>query len=318
MHLVHTLTAIDSALGRIDYTTMSDQCLMELLIEGLEEDWKVPFEDSNGDFRDIEEWDALTFSAEGKIEGILMFNRAGGSIAFQYLPKSVKEVDFSECELSGTVEASLLPDGLEYFNVSLAGELSGTFDLLKLPSQLVLCAIAENEFSGSADLTQLPENLENLALRVNCFSGTVSLDALPNQMKDLSLDANKFHGSLDISSLPGSMLSLSACECAFTGTLNFERLPSSLQYLWLYQNEFTGELRLDKIYQMLTDIDVSDNRFEGTAIVHSSLHQYIALNGNFIDEVLDEDGESCPCSRTNGIVDSIVQDKAGNCFGHYF
>ena len=303
MNLMRVLPAIDSALGRLDIDSLSDQTLMELLIEGIEEDWKVRFEDSDQeDLRAIEEWDTLGFDADGKVERIHMSAGAGGSVAFQYLPKSVKEVDFSECMLTGSVEVSLLPDGLELFNVMLAG-LSGTFDFAELPSHLVVCDISDNSFHGSADFTNLPAGLTELELRSNNFTGTLSPTALPKGLAVLGLNDNSFHGSLQFSTLPRSMYEFRASDNEFSGTLDWENLPPGLDTLWLQGNKFTGELRLEKNFEKLTVVDVADNLFEGIAIVHSDLQWITLLGGNKIVAVLDEGGKVCQRAENGAYVE---------------
>ena len=305
MHLNLVVTAIDSALGRLDYDSLSDQALMELLIDGIGDEDKEYFRDSNCDFLDIEEWDGLEFNSDGKVEKIEMSFAVEASLAFDFVPKSVKKIDFFDCLLTGSVETSLLPDGLEHFKVSETRSLSGTFDFAKLPSHLVTCDICENSFLGTADFTKLPVGLTKLELHANNFSGTLSFASLPEGLGLLSLDHNGFYGSLDFAALPRCMHEFSASDNNFSGTVDWQNLPPGLDFLWLQKNKFTGELRLKKNCEKLMDVDVSNNLFEEEAIVHSCLHEFIVLGGNKIEMVFDESGELCVSSDDGKYVESL-------------
>ena len=308
MHFSIILSTIDSALGRLDYDSLSEQALMELFIDGMEDDVKQDFQDSDHDYLDIEAWHVLKFNSDGKVESISMGWAVLGSLSFEFIPKSVKNINFFDCLLTGSIETSLLPYGLEEFQVAATENLSGTFDFAKLPSPLVACKIPENQFFGSADLTKLPKGLRTLEINHNRFTGTVSLRMLPRELKNFAMDSNQFHGSLDFSALPTSLYEFTLSENNFSGTLDFEYLPLGLHEFWINTNRFSGELRLDQAFENLTEIKVLSNLFEGTAIVHRNLHQYIDLRANRIKEVADEDGNICKCSKVNGFVDTLVQE----------
>ena len=50
------LLAVDPSLGRLDYESLSDQALMEMLIDALPTEEKAMFKDANGNFQDVCEW----------------------------------------------------------------------------------------------------------------------------------------------------------------------------------------------------------------------------------------------------------------------
>ena len=51
---------MDPFLGRLDYSLLSDQALMEMLIEGFDDETKKKYQDDHGMYLDVCEWPNIT------------------------------------------------------------------------------------------------------------------------------------------------------------------------------------------------------------------------------------------------------------------
>ena len=65
------LVSVDPSLGRLDYSLLSDQTLMEMLIESFDDETKKKYQDGQGMYLDICEWpkikcDKQSFSNWGR------------------------------------------------------------------------------------------------------------------------------------------------------------------------------------------------------------------------------------------------------------
>ena len=284
------LQATDDALGRVNYTYLSDQTLIELFMEGFDKEWTEPFQNSSGEYFDIQEWEELTFDHQGILRELDFTNLLEGSVSFQFIPASVESVDLTHCLLKGTLDVAVLPKGLMLFSVQEGEELQGTVDFGSLPPKMRSFEIDENQFSGSADLEHLPAALRVFDIAVNKFTGTVSLKSLPIEMERLYIHNNGFSGSLDISNLPTKLAVFSASNCQFTGELHFKNLPPNLESLFLEDNKFEGELRILENRKKIAELSLSECGWSGEVWVHTSLHEVIELEGNKIETVFDQEG----------------------------
>ena len=75
MHTLSTLQllTIDPALGRLDYESLSDQALMEMLIDGMNAKDKAEYQDENGNCRDVGEWKGIALSNDRVTEVPILF-----------------------------------------------------------------------------------------------------------------------------------------------------------------------------------------------------------------------------------------------------
>ena len=190
-----------SHLGRLDYASLSQQTLMELLIEHIEEKAKIRQEDGS----DIDNWDGIDCNEDGNVTLIDWFRLdLHGKIDLQWVPSTVIDFSVSSNWLKGSADISHLPTELESLFLD-ENSFSGTLDLTALPDCLERLNAFENKFSGSICLTCLPSNLGFLKLSKNSFSGTLDLTSLPDTLAHLDLSKNEFHGCVDFSSLPDSL-----------------------------------------------------------------------------------------------------------------
>ena len=266
-----TLLSIDPALGRLGYDSLSDQARMEIFVDGLTEETKKHFQDPNGGFLDISEWSGVSVSDEGEVL-IVSFSKLdchfniAGSLNFRFLPPRTSSFRAWNQKLYGTIEASDLPQNL--FGLSLPENgFFGSFDFQNLPKPLQYLDLQRNAFTGKCDLTKLPQGLKRLLLASNEFSGSVRLDALPSGLEHLELQQNDFSGEICVS-----------------------KLPDTLMHIFLDENEFTGGFILEKFPEGLLQIRASDNKLSGVAVVSKDRYMRVALGGNAIDRVIDEEG----------------------------
>ena len=295
----------DSAIGRVDPLTLSEQVLMELLIEGLDGESKAHFQDASGDFLDITEWPGVETDDIGHISNFSFKTIAKGNIALQFLPKHLISFDTGLLPMGGSIEAKSLPETLEHFSVAESGEFWGTVDFCNLPRSLQYCNLSENSLTGSAELTSLPPELHYLYINSNFFAGSASLDSLPEDLLYLYMQKNAFCGELCLSALPESLMDLDASHNAFSGSLVLDSLPPSLVLLRVRGNRLSGDLRLAEAVDG-DDIDFSDNNFTGTAVINFDCHDIVNLCGNSIVTVVDADGEPYSCILTkDGFVETF-------------
>ena len=52
------LLSVDPSLGRVDYSALSDQTLIELLIDGFDDVTKEKYQDNEGTYLNVCEWDS--------------------------------------------------------------------------------------------------------------------------------------------------------------------------------------------------------------------------------------------------------------------
>ena len=175
-----------SHLGRLDYASLSQEILMELLIEHIEKKEKITTEDDT----DIESWNGITCNEHGDVMRVNWgFLNIRGKIDLQWLPSTIKYFQISGNSFKGSADFSRLPTKLE--SVELGGNsLDGAIDLTALPESLVTLTAQYNNFSGSLELTSLPDALKHLYLNNNKFEGYVNFGALPDSLCALNLSGN--------------------------------------------------------------------------------------------------------------------------------
>ena len=83
--------SVDPSLGRVDYSLLSDQVLMEMLFEGFDDETKKQYKDSVGIYLDVCEWSCVTCDDDDRvIEVRIGFRHVSGSPALCYIPPKVK------------------------------------------------------------------------------------------------------------------------------------------------------------------------------------------------------------------------------------
>ena len=238
------LYAVDPSLGRLDYDSLSDQTLMEMLISGMDDSQKKFFQDNGGNFKDVCEWTGFTWEVKcenERVHSILLtsFKFSERQFPFEFIPPLVKTLLISLCEMHGTLETSHLPRDLIRFEV-MRTKLHGTINFGALPQKLESLVISYNDFSGSCALSDLPDTLVKFRAENNNFSGEISLNNLPVAMKKINLSNNKLCGSIDIARLPPSFKSLDLSGNSLTGDFRLRSFPKSLKIITIFGNGLSG------------------------------------------------------------------------------
>ena len=199
----------DADLARVDFSSFSDQTLMETLIAGFFSMEKQKCQDSDGLFLDACEWSFVTCDADESVIAVKKSGGMGGSASLSHMPAKVGLFQMKEGSHAGTLETSFLPRCLKHFDIQM-NNFRGSVEFTALPAELVDFNIYDNTFSGSADLKKLPASLKNLILGSNSFSGTLYLTNLPPKLHWMNLASNMFSGEFRVENAPESILKFCA------------------------------------------------------------------------------------------------------------
>ena len=214
---IQLLLTADPSLGRVDLRSLSDQTLMELLIEGSQEDSKKQYQCADGTYLDVCEWETVNCDEDERVVSVNFEDNApSGSLQLGYLPQKVEFVDFSHNRLTGTVDFMAVPEGTEWLYLEY-NRLTGSVDLIKLPKSIRELRLDFNQLRGSICVTELPEGIRKLNLRDNQFEGSIDLTQLPVGMHGLSIENNRFEGSFIAKDLPPDLKYLQADRNHFCG-----------------------------------------------------------------------------------------------------
>ena len=273
---VQQVLSVDPSLGRLDYDSLSDQALMEMLIEPMEEEEKDTLKDghgfSKGNFLDVCEWECIECTDDRVTHvDISEYDFTKKRVPFEFIPPLVKRFKLSDCKAHGTVDTSSLPKNLETFEIDV-NDLEGSLNFKGFPRKLRLIDISENYFSGSCALSDLPDSLTDFIAYENNLSGEITLNALPAALKNLILSKNVLEGEVHIDSLPSSI-----------GTIN------------LSDNAFSGEFRLLSLPSSLEKINISKNPLDETAVLlRSDKDRHFWIFSADIMKIVDEKGDAHP------------------------
>ena len=219
--------SVDASLGRIDYSSFSDQTLMELLIDGLSEDSKYLFQDGDGAYKDVCDWIIVECHAEGNVNVVRCgFVQLEGSISTECMPPNITDFDLSSRGLSGSCQVRRLPKSLTSLRID-ENKFEGTVDFTGFPEKMHTIVLYSNRFHGSCGFTALPEPLTHLNISHNAFSGAIRLDRLPQGLQCLNLRGNKLSGRIRLLQPPGNLRYVNLSDNAFSGTAVIQRsLPA--------------------------------------------------------------------------------------------
>ena len=230
-----------SALGRFDYSSLSDQILMELLFENATSEAKGTLcgsEDAN-----VCEWNGVQCDADGRVTEIVVRHDLGGTVLLSYMPQRATSLVLYAAKAQGPLNTHGLPPKLVRFNISF------------------------NAFDGSVDMTALPQTLQHFAIEANAFSGSCDFTSLPPNLVRLNADKNRFSGSLDLTRLPKSLVVCILSCNQFSGEIHLNELPLGLMYLWIHDNVLSGSFCFQNIPEEFEELCAQNNNFSGTAIV---------------------------------------------------
>mmetsp|Transcript_15807 Transcript_15807/g.24678 ORF Transcript_15807/g.24678 Transcript_15807/m.24678 type:complete len:225 (-) Transcript_15807:55-729(-) len=189
----------DISLGKVDKSTLSQQTLMELLIQDIT-NREILCGDVD-DPSDISDWSGVTVSSKGEVKEIhwsyaaYKGNKIYGHLAIEYLPGTVT------CLRAG-------------YNA-----LEGTLPLTDLPPEMDSLHAGNNKLSGTLNFEHLPNTLDMIHLFFNAFSGTISLVRLPPKMRYLIISNNPISGETDFSRLPESLMHFDVSRTDLSGTI---------------------------------------------------------------------------------------------------
>ena len=295
---------------------MSDQTLMEMLIEGFDDETKKRYQDKKGMYFDVCEWSCVACDEDqrvihvdmkcryigGSLElcyvppkvrtlriGVPWVNtRLKGSVNLTHLPKEVQVIDLRINELTGEIDLTQLPQGMLCLHLQ-DNQFCGKVDLMHLPSKIKELYLCKNKLTGEIDLSQLPEAMEKLFFTRNQLTGSVDLTQLPDRMQKLYLEHNQLTGRIDLTHLPDGMKSLSLSNNQLTEGLDFAQLPQGMEELYLENNQLSGSFVVNKISRPIS-INAQRNNFNPVAVVYSKTRARIFLRGSGVTSVVDEDG----------------------------
>ena len=234
------LLSIDPSLGRLDYDSLSDQALMEMLADSLGEKYRSVYQDQNGNYDDVCEW----YGVKCVNDRVVRFQRTKATCSepqckFEWIPPLVTYFSFTESRLRGTLDLAVLPRGLVDLYLRI-NALHGTLNFQAFPPKIANVSIHTNEFSGKCALPDLPDSLVCFHAFRNKFSGEISLRNLPSSLKQLNLSENALTGEIHIAALPQGITRLDLTENLFTGDVRVLEFPPSLTYLGIKQNPLSG------------------------------------------------------------------------------
>mmetsp|Transcript_6907 Transcript_6907/g.10459 ORF Transcript_6907/g.10459 Transcript_6907/m.10459 type:complete len:200 (+) Transcript_6907:34-633(+) len=173
MLLVFSITlCADLPLGKVEKSTLSEDILLELLIEKMTANTeRIRGNEENS--WEVSEWNGLELNAQKNIGAIKWSNKGlTGGIQLEYLPRTTRRAYFDNNSLSGDLCLTDLPEGL----VKLAfsnNKFSTTVDLTRLPSTLAGLFLDKNPLFGVTDFSRLPSGLVWLWMNDTLLSGTV-------------------------------------------------------------------------------------------------------------------------------------------------
>ena len=272
MYSLPLLCGADPNLGRVDYSSLTDQSLMEMLVDGFDGETKKKYQDSEGTYLDVCAWPCIRCDDEERVIEIdINSENVSGSLELCYVPPKVEDLKVSplsgESRMTGSVDFARLPDGMKYLHLS-NNQLTGEIDLTQPPKGLERVSLEDNQLTGEIDLTQLPDGMVFLDLRNNRLTGEIDLTQLPDIMNYAHLENNQL-----------------------TGEVNLTQLPSRMHSLDLSGNQLTGSLIIRNIPLGAEEIDVRGNHFNAVAVVDSETHDPVDFEGSGVTSVVDENGK---------------------------
>ena len=137
----------DSSLGRVGYSLFSDQTLMEMLVDGFDDETKEEYQDNHGMYLDVCGWSCIKCDDDERVVQIELGSETlSGSLELCYVPPKVKVLDISS-------------------------RLTGSVDLRQLPDEMSKLHLNNSQLTGEIDLTQLPDGMYDLYLSSNQLTG---------------------------------------------------------------------------------------------------------------------------------------------------
>ena len=291
----------DYSIGHLEFNGLSDQKLMELLIENMHMRPKRQFRDETGAYKDACKWPGVECNGRRCVINIqwtdsyLKQSPLTGTVDVRFIPPRTQKFVLydsdkrSTCTISGTVDTAALPRSLKTFYIP-SQRFHGTFDFRRMPPALVFAIISINSFEGRLDLSNLPKTLEKLDASRNYFHRSISLTHLPQGLDELLISHNQLCGALFLSHLPNGLVELVLSHNAFSGSVHFDRLPSMLEKVDLSWNSLSGSFVLRDPPFDLRHFNAQHNRFSGTAIIEHRVLHAVGLGFTNIEAAVEKHG----------------------------
>ena len=291
------LLGVDASLGRLDYSLMPDQALMEMLVEGLNDETKKKYQDKHGMYLDVCEWSGINCDAHQRVIRIsigidVSSENVRSLLELRHVPPEVKVLKISSMpggKLTGSFDLTQLPCGMEHLYIHY-NQLTGAIDLAQLPGGMKELYLNCNQLTGAIDLTQLPGGMKELYLNYNQLTGAIDLTQLPGGMETLFLRNNQLTGVVDLTQLPGEMNSLWLNNNQLSGAIDLTQLPGGMKTLWLNNNQLSGPLIIKRLPSTMHTLIASLNKFNAVAVVDVERYVSIALRGSGVTSVVDSHG----------------------------
>ena len=330
---------VDPSLGRVDCSLLSDQTLMEMLIEDLDNETKKTYQDNEGMYLDVCKWPCVTCDdkervteiradsrdirgsiqlcyvppkvTELKIGNSMTNGRLTGPVDLTCLPEAMKQLYLDNNELTGEIELTQLPEGMEDLRLN-NNLLTGKVDLTRLPEGMRKLHLDNNGLTGEIDLTRLPEGINVLQLQYNRLTREIDLRHLPEEMLILQLQYNQFTGEVDLSQLPNSMRELHLGHNKLTGDIDLAHLPCGMQNLSLNDNELTGDIDLAHVPHAIYALHLQNNQLSGSFVIKRR-KGWISINaqGNQFNAVAVLHSETSAAIKLRGSGVTTVVDENG-------
>ena len=122
MCVLQLFLSVDPSIGRLVYSLLSDQALMEMLIDGFDDKTKEDYQDKHGMYFDVCEWSCVKCDDNQRdIEIDTESNHVRGSLELRYVPPKVRLLRVSTwsstSKLTGSVDLTQLPEALEHIDL---------------------------------------------------------------------------------------------------------------------------------------------------------------------------------------------------------
>ena len=285
----------DRSSAEIHMTDLSDQTLMEALIEQTSDEFKKPFLHPSGRYLPVCRWPGVKCNARRRVVEIAKREPAKGIdnvLDIAFLPPRLNVIYFpANSNLHGSVCTRTLPASLGACFFGGGNFFHGNFDFRYLPPGLTLLSIRNNQFSGCCDLAHLPKHLAALDAAQNYFTGSLHLSKLPISLRTLTLGTTDLSGAIDLRNLPHLFESLNLTDSRFYGEVCLDFLPITTKAIYLSYNRLFGSIHAAKLPSSLEVLDLRFNEFTGVAVISTDMLPRVKYESWYISGVADENGK---------------------------
>ena len=188
------ISSVDSNLARVSKASLSQQTLMELLVQDFSEIAQYQFQGRGAEFHPTCEWRGVQCNDDDEVFEISWdesFPDQKVPMDFAFIPPTVTTFMVCYNDLECAANFSELPGHLEYFRIN-SDNLTGSVTFETFPQSVQSFFASDNRLSGSIQLQNLPCAIEQVELKKNSLTGTLDLTGLPKTLVTLDLGQNCF------------------------------------------------------------------------------------------------------------------------------